>query len=79
MHPLGRAIGSTVKRSVARRLRTVTSMAMVKSVLHWMGAKFRHFRDLFSGDDLHEAQMNRGDDHEFKVNPGGPVGGGGGG
>ena len=45
-------------------------MGMITSVLHWMGAKIRHFRELSSGDDLHEAQMNRGDDHEFKVNPG---------
>ena len=45
-------------------------MGIVKSVLHWMGAKIRHFRELVSGNDLREAQLNRGDDHEFKVNPG---------
>ena len=45
-------------------------MGTMKSVLHWLGSKIRHFRELASGDDLHEAQMNRGDDHEFKVNPG---------
>ena len=47
-------------------------MGKIKSVLHWIGAKIRRFREFASGDDLHEAQMNRGDDHEFKSNPGGP-------
>ena len=48
-------------------------MGKVKSVLHWLGAKIRRFREFASGDDLHEAQMNRGDDHEFKMHPGGPT------
>lgn len=47
-------------------------MDAVKSVLHWVAAKVRRFREFTSGDDLHEAQMNRGDGHEFKSNPGGP-------
>jgi hypothetical protein len=47
-------------------------MRMIKSVLHWTGAKFRHLRDLSRGDDLHEAQTNRGDYHERKASSGGP-------
>ena len=47
-------------------------MSMVKSALRWIGARIRRFREWSSGDDLHEAQMNRGDDHEFRSNPGGP-------
>jgi len=46
-------------------------MGMVTSVLHWMGVKIRHFRDLTSGDDLHEAQTHRGDYHEPKSISGG--------
>ena len=45
-------------------------MGIIKSVVQWMGAKIRRFREFASGDDLHEAQMHRGDDHEFRVNPG---------
>ena len=69
---LGQAIRRTVERSETRAFTRETSMGKVKSVLHWLGAKIRRFREFASGDDLHEAQMNRGDDHEFKSNPGGP-------
>lgn len=47
-------------------------MGILKSVLHWMGAKVRRLREFASGDDLHEAQMNRGDDHEHRGSSGGP-------
>ena len=50
-------------------------MGVIRSVLHWIGAKFRRFREFASGDDLHEAQMNRSDYHEFRSNAGGPGGG----
>ncbi len=42
-------------------------MGVITSVLHWFGAKIRRFREFASGDDLREAQTNRGDDHEFRI------------
>ena len=38
--------------------------------LHWVGRKYRGYREWASGDDLRDAQANRGDDHEFRINPG---------
>ena len=45
-------------------------MDAVRKLLRWMGAKLRQFNDLAGGEDLHDAQMNRGDYHEFKSIPG---------
>ena len=49
-------------------------MDAVKALLRGTGRFIRKIRDWASGDDLHEAQMSRGDDHEFRSNPGGPSG-----
>ena len=45
---------------------------MIKSVLHWMGAKIRKFREFASGDDLYDAQTHRSDDYEPRSNSPGP-------
>ena len=47
-------------------------MALLKSALHWVGAKVGHFRDLISGDDLRDAHTNSGYNHEHDdhVTPG---------
>ena len=50
-------------------------MDIVKAALRGVGRWFRKARDFVSGDDLHEAQMHRGDEHEHRVNPGGGLGG----
>ena len=63
------AYRGTTGESGARR---ETDMGAVKSVLHWVAATIRRFREFASGDDLHEAQMHRGDGHEIRPNPGGP-------
>lgn len=41
-------------------------MGQIKSALHWVSAKVRYFRDLISGDDLHDAHKNSGYDHEHQ-------------
>jgi hypothetical protein len=38
------------------------------------GRFVRRVWELSSGDDLHEAQMHRSDDHELRLNPGGGLG-----
>ena len=48
-------------------------MDRFRSALRWVRDRVRHFRELTDGDDLHEAQMHRGDYHEFKANPTGPM------
>ena len=47
-------------------------MGAMRTAWRWLVAKARRVREWSSGDDLHEAQMNRSDYHEFKSNPGGP-------
>ncbi len=47
-------------------------MNVLTSTVRRLFAVLRRIREWSSGDDLHDAQMNRGDDHEFKSNPGGP-------
>jgi hypothetical protein len=51
-----------------------TEKETVKAVLRRIGLSLRKVRDWSRGDDLHEAQMHRSDDHEFRVNPGGGLG-----
>jgi hypothetical protein len=48
-------------------------MATLKTGLRWLWAKMKRIREWSSGDDLHEAQMNRGDDHDHRANPGGLI------
>jgi hypothetical protein len=50
------------------------SMGTLKKAPQGIGRFFRKVRDWSSGDDLHEAQMHRSDDYEFRVNPGGGLG-----
>ena len=58
-------------------------MTVLRRSLAWMRAKMRNLRDMFSGDDLDEAQAHRSDERDRKVNPGTgggfPIGGGPGG
>jgi hypothetical protein len=51
-----------------------TGTAPVKAGLRGIGRSFRRMWDWSTGDDLHEAQMHRSDDYEFRVNPGGGLG-----
>jgi hypothetical protein len=51
-----------------------TGTEPVKAATRRIGRFFRRIWDWSSGDDLHEAQMHRSDDHEFRVNPGGGLG-----
>jgi hypothetical protein len=51
-----------------------TGTKPVRDALRRIGRLFRKIRDWSSGDDLHEAQMHRSDDYEFRVNPGGGLG-----
>jgi hypothetical protein len=51
-----------------------TGTEPVKAALRRIARFFRRIWDWSSGDDLHEAQMHRSDDHEFRVNPGGGLG-----
>ena len=46
-------------------------MDRVKAALRGIGRSLRKAWDFAFGDDLHEAQMNRGDEHDHRVNPGG--------
>jgi len=59
-------------------------MGAMRRAWGWTTKKLRNMRELFSGEDLEDAQEHRGDYHEFKANPGsggagGLFGGGGGG
>jgi hypothetical protein len=47
-------------------------MDAMRSFFRWVGDKVTRFRELTNGDDLNDAQMHRGDYHEFKSNPTGP-------
>lgn len=47
-------------------------MDSIRSAFRWVRAKFRRFQDLSNGDDLYDAQHQRGDDHEFRMLPPGP-------
>ena len=51
-------------------------MNVITAPFRWLGAKMRAIRELTSGEDLQDAQEHRGDYHEFRSNPGGPVAGG---
>jgi hypothetical protein len=51
-----------------------TSMKTLKEAVRGIGRCFHRIWDWSSGDDLHEAQMHRSDDYEFRVNPGGGLG-----
>lgn len=44
-------------------------MEPVKAALRGIGRFIQKVRDLVSGEDLHEAQTNRGDDEEHRPNP----------
>ena len=48
-------------------------MDTMRTALRWLRDKVTRFREMTNGDDLHEAQMHRGDYHEFKSNPTGPM------
>ncbi len=48
-------------------------MDTLTRIARWIGDRVTRFRELSNGDDLHEAQMHRGDYHEFKSNPTGPM------
>jgi len=47
-------------------------MDKVKGMFGRLAAAVRRVWEWSSGDDLHEAQMQRGDYHEFKASSGGP-------
>ncbi len=53
-------------------------MHTLRNGLHWFWAKVQRAREWASGDDLHEAQMHRSDDHTIRPNAGPvfPSGGG---
>jgi hypothetical protein len=50
-------------------------MGVMKDAWRWISSRVHSLRDLVSGDDLQDAQDHRGDDHEFKANPGSGIGG----
>lgn len=52
----------------------VTGMKTVEAAPRKIGRFFRKAWVWSTGDDLHEAQMHRSDDFEFRVNPGGGLG-----
>jgi hypothetical protein len=52
----------------------VTGIKAVSGAVRRTGRFVRRVWDWSSGDDLHEAQMHRSDDFEFRVNPGGGLG-----
>jgi Xaa-Pro aminopeptidase len=51
-----------------------TSLRNLKEAMQGTGRLVRKVREWCSGEDLHEAQMHRSDDYEFRVNPGGGLG-----
>jgi len=48
-------------------------MSMLKKALGRIGHAVKSIWSFATGDDLQEAQKNRGDYHEFKSNSGGPA------
>jgi hypothetical protein len=61
---LGRAYPE--RPNIEKLVREEAGMETVKAALRRIGRFIRKVRDLFSGDDLDEAQKRRGDDEEHR-------------